>query len=38
MSPWAGSPDANVYMFVHVRAEEDPADGPGEPRENTEGD
>lgn len=26
-----------VYV-VHVRAEEDPADRPGEPGENTEGD
>lgn len=29
---------ADVNVSVHVRAEEDPTDGPGEPGENTEGD
>lgn len=38
MSHCARSPNADVYMFVHVRAEEDPADRPGEPGENSEGD
>lgn len=38
MSLWDGSPDANIYMFVHFRAEENPADRPGEPRENSERD